>query len=138
VIEREYPILFRKYELRQDSGAPGMYRGGLGIIRSFTVLDDEVVVTIFAERGVTRPWGLNGGKPAHGFKAMVTRATGETIQLKAKQTVKLSKGDTLTIYTPGGGGYGDPCKRDRRLVEKDLLENRISKTAASREYCFNG
>jgi len=34
-LEREYPILFVKYELRPDSEGPGMYRGGLGIVRAF-------------------------------------------------------------------------------------------------------
>ncbi|MEB3779343.1 MAG: hydantoinase B/oxoprolinase family protein [Desulfurococcales archaeon] len=137
VIEREYPILFRAYELRPDSGGPGTYRGGLGIIRSFTVLEDRVTVTIFAERGIIRPWGLNGGKPGSGFEAVLTKATGEIIVLKPKQTVELDRGDTITIYTPGGGGYGDPCKRDKKLIERDLMDNRITKSSAEKDYCFN-
>ena len=28
-------------------------------------------------------------------------------------------GDTIRIETPGGGGYGDPAKRDPKLVARD-------------------
>ncbi len=137
VIEREYPILFKTYELRPDSGGPGKYRGGLGLIRSFTVLEDGAIITVFAERGMTRPWGLRGGKPGREFKAVLVGNKGETRLLKPKETIKLNRGDTIAIYTPGGGGYGDPCERDRELIEQDLLDGKITRTNAIKEYCYS-
>ncbi len=134
VIEREYPVIFRKYEFRPNSGGPGTYRGGIGIIRSFTILEDDVTVTIFAERGKTRPWGLEGGKPGAGFKATLERE-GVVEDLGAKKTIKTRRGDTITIYTPGGGGYGDPCKRSKEQVERDLKEGRITIDEAENNYC---
>ncbi|BAA81546.2 hydantoin utilization protein B [Aeropyrum pernix K1] len=137
VIEREYPILFNAYELRPDSGGPGMYRGGLGVVRAFTALEDNVTITIFAERGLTRPWGLSGGRPGRSFEAVITRAAGEVERLMSKHTAKLNRGDTIAIYTPGGGGYGDPCKRDRSLIERDLREGRITMESAVKDYCYD-
>ena len=40
--------------------------------------------------------------------------------------VQLEEGDTVTIVTPGAGGYGVPAERDRSLVERDLREEKVS------------
>ncbi|MCE4613422.1 MAG: hydantoinase B/oxoprolinase family protein [Desulfurococcales archaeon] len=135
VIEKEYPILFKSYELRPDSGGPGEYRGGLGVVRSFTALEDGVMVTIYAERALTRPWGLKGGRPGQGFTAKIIRSSGAVEKLHSKQTATLNRGDTIVIETPGGGGYGEPCKRRRELVLRDLAEGKITREAALQEYC---
>ena len=137
IIENEYPILFIKYELRPDSGGPGTYRGGLGIIRAFKVLEEGVILTIYSERCRTRPWGLLGGKagaPSHHY---IVKSSGEVISLGAKSTIALSRGDVIYINTPGGGGYGDPCKRSRELIVKDLEEEKISLNHAISEYCYS-
>ncbi len=42
----------------------------------------------------------------------------------------------MTIYTPGGGGYGDPCKRSREQIERDLKEERITMDEAEKNYCI--
>jgi N-methylhydantoinase B len=135
VIESEYPILFRAYELRPDTGGPGHYRGGLGITRAFTVLEDNVVLTIYSERYKLQPWGLEGGRPGAPSRHYVVRANGVREELPAKATVVLMRGDTVYINTPGGGGYGDPCSRPRELVKRDLAEGKVSLEHAVREYC---
>ncbi|MET1128506.1 MAG: hydantoinase B/oxoprolinase family protein [Thermoproteota archaeon] len=137
VIESEYPVIFKAYELRPDSGGPGTYRGGLGIVRAFTVLEDAVL-TVFSERCRLRPWGLRGGKPGAPCNHRVVRRDGSELKLGSKATVRLSAGDTVIIETPGGGGYGDPCRRPRELVERDIAEGRVSLEAARREYCYEG
>lgn len=137
VLETEYPILFTRYSLRVDSEGPGEHRGGLGLVRSFKVLDDGVVVTITGERVETRPYGLEGGRPGEPARYVVRRRDGGEEVLPSKATVKLARGDEVVIMTAGGGGYGDPCKRDRALIEKDLREGRITLDRAKREYCYN-
>jgi len=134
ILEKEYPILFMAYSLRQDSCGAGEYRGGLGITRAFKVLEDNVVLTIMAERVRTRPWGLMGGKPGAPGYHYVIRANGTKIVLKSKDTIVLGKGDIVYINTPGGGGYGPPELRDRRKIVKDLIEERISQEHAKQEY----
>ncbi|GAB6148087.1 hydantoinase B/oxoprolinase family protein [Stetteria hydrogenophila] len=134
--ENEYPLLFVKYELRPDSGGPGYYRGGLGITRAFKILSEEAVLTIMAERTMTRPWGLNGGLPGAPGEHYIVRASGEVERLPGKATVTLRRGDTVYINTPGGGGYGDPCRRPRELVRRDIEEGKVSRGAAVKYYCF--
>lgn len=136
VAEAEYPLRFRRYELRPGSGGPGRWRGGLGVVRAVTVLEDGVVATVYAERSRTRPWGLEGGGPGAPFRALLVRGSGERLELASKTTLVLSRGDTIYIETPGGGGYGDPCARPRELVERDLAEGRISLEEARKHYCY--
>lgn len=38
------------------------------------------------------------------------------------------------MVAAGGGGYGDPKRRDRSLVSRDLREERISSTSAIEIY----
>ena len=137
VAEAEYPLLFRAYELRPDSGGPGRWRGGLGVVRAVTVLEDSVTATVYAERSRLRPWGLEGGEPGAPFRSYVVKASGERVELPAKATVRLSRGDTLYIETPGGGGYGSPCERPREQLERDLEDGKVSPEAAKR-YCQPG
>lgn len=137
VLERDYPILFLEYKLRNDSGGPGKYRGGLGVVRAFKVLEDEVTVTITGERVKTRPWGLEGGMPGEPAEYLIIRSTGEVERLPSKARVKLRRGDAVYIKTPGGGGYGDPCMRPRSYVERDVEEGRVSPERAKSDYCLD-
>ena len=40
--------------------------------------------------------------------------------LSKDQDIRIEPGDTITVSTPGGGGYGDPKARDPALIERDL------------------
>jgi N-methylhydantoinase B len=40
----------------------------------------------------------------------------------------------VRLLLPGGGGYGDPKKRDRRLIEHDLKNGYVTGEAAARDY----
>ncbi len=126
VLEAEYPVLFTRYEIRAGSGGLGKYRGGNGIIRAMKILADNTIVSIVGERTKTKPWGLNGGLEGKPAKYYVRRKNGEEIMLPSKVTIVLEKGDELIIMTPGGGGYGDPCKRDPSLILRDMEDSRIT------------
>ena len=135
-IEQEYPLLVVAYSLRGDSEGPGTYRGGLGIRRVLRLVEGRAILTILAERCRSRPWGLNGGGPGEPARHYLKRRSGAIIDLGCKATVALEEGDEIHINTPGGGGYGDPCKRDPRLIEKDTREARVSPERAARLYCY--
>ncbi|WP_420804939.1 hydantoinase B/oxoprolinase family protein [Hyperthermus butylicus] len=136
VAEAEYPILFLAYELRPNSGGSGKYRGGLGIIRAFTVLEDGVKLSIIGERVRLRPWGLRGGGKGAPARFIIVRRDGRVELLESKASVELHRGDRVYIATPGGGGYGDSCSRDRELVRRDLEDGKITQWHARRYYCY--
>ena len=42
-----------------------------------------------------------------------------------EQDIALKAGDRVRVRTPGGGGYGDPAKRDPELTAHDKKLGRI-------------
>jgi len=120
--------------LRPDSGGAGEWRGGCGIERSWTLTGSKAILSILAERVKFSPWGLRGGGPGARGEYILTHINGELLGLPSKCTVPLERGDTLIIRTPGGGGYGDPLKRNPELVLKDVLNGLISPSVAEEIY----
>lgn len=104
IAEREFPVLFTAYRIREGSGGRGRFRGGDGIVRSMRVLT-PATLSIIASRFKTRPWGLEGGEPGLPAKVYVKRARGYIEEI-GSQTIDLGPADEIIIETPGGGGYG--------------------------------
>jgi N-methylhydantoinase B len=115
-MERSYPLLIRRYELRPNSSGKGRHRGGSGIIRSYEARTEGVTVTVLADRGRNRPRGLFGG--GAGALTTLTLLKGSDrkarrILLPVKKTMILRKGEIIELRTAGGGGYGKPEKLGR-------------------------
>jgi N-methylhydantoinase B len=123
------------YELIKDSGGAGKFRGGMGARRLYEILQDGVYVTIASDRFKFRPEGLFGGHDGTCASAAVLRGDCR-IELASKTATSLKKGDLLEVRIGGGGGYGDPRRRERWRIEKDLREGNISAQAARRDYNY--
>jgi N-methylhydantoinase B len=107
------------------SGGAGQHRGGLGIIRDYEHLSERSVIGGYVQqtRPDTAPWGLAGGGP--GGKAAMQINPGKPNEKRLKSKVigeVLRKGDVLRLVGAGGGGYGDPKKRDPGLAQHDRDE----------------
>ena len=122
-LENAYPLRVERYELIQGSGGTGRYRGGLGIRRDITVIDHTARISLLTDRRVSRPHGLNGGNPGRAGENVLIRDGNES-PLPEKGTVTLRAGETVSIRTPGGGGYGDASRRDPKAIERDRREER--------------
>ena len=101
-LERSYPILIDGYAIRRGSGGAGAFDGGDGVVRKYRVLE-RCTVTLLTERRARAPRGAMGGGDGTPGRNLLN---GEP--LPAKCRVELKAGDTVTIETPGGGGYGRP------------------------------
>lgn len=133
-IESAYPLKFVKYELRQDSGGPGEWRGGCGIERGLRLLRGSATLSLLAERHKIPAWGVRGGKPGGLGEFSLLKPKGKPVKLKSKCTYKMNEGDTLIVKTPGGGGYGNPFKRDPELVLEDVIGGLVSAGCARKDY----
>jgi len=131
-LEMEYPLLVEEYGLVEDSGGPGRFRGGLGLRRTIRVLAGEATFLGTLDRAREAPWGLFGGS-AGGRAGLTLRSSGaEPRPLASKVAgLRLVQGDSVTIVTPGAGGYGPPREREHALIARDLREGKIS---TSRSY----
>ena len=133
-IETVYPIRFLKYELRENSGGAGKWRGGVGLERSWMLLASSATLSVLAERTKMSPWGLYGGKKGAKGAYYVIKPNGKRMKLKSKCTVKVEKGDIFVVKTPGGGGYGNPMEREPKLVLHDVLNGLVPLEAAKKDY----
>ena len=101
------PIRIRRFGLRPDSGGAGRQRGGLGVVREYEFLADDIRFTFRGERHFTAARGFAGGADGAMSIATLTRACGRVEQI-SKCVTTVSCGDRLLLETAGGAGYGDP------------------------------
>lgn len=133
LVENEFPLRVLTYALRNDSGGPGRFRGGLGAERSFEVLIDCELSTQFDHVKFPPP-GLHGGGPGATAKILVER-DGTVDELPGKAGgYRLRKGDRVTVLTQGGGGLGPASERDPAALARDILTGKVSAEAAKTDY----
>ena len=103
--EHAYPARIVRYSLRRNSGGNGISRGGDGVVREIRFLS-RTQVTVLSDRRRLCPPGQNGGGDGEAGRNVIRRADGRTEEVPGKFTAWLDAGDTLSIETPGGGGWG--------------------------------
>src|SRR6056297_2628543 len=102
LVERNTPLFIHSKSLREGSGGLGIHRGGEGqevVIESES--ETPIGVIFMAERLKFPAKGLEGGGPGAFGQVLID---GQPADVRADHT--LTKGEMITIRTPGGGGYG--------------------------------
>ena len=134
-LELSYPVRLTTYGIHCDSGGPGAYRGGCGIVREYEVLADDAVLAVRMDGVTNPPWGAAGGSSGGPPRAVVNPGTpDERVLAPLSDGNHLRRGDILRIETGGGGGRGDPFNRDPDLVQRDVEEGYVLVEAARRRY----
>ncbi len=136
VLEQHYPVLFERYALREGSGGAGKTRGGFGVDYRIRVRRGEALLSFLMDHGRFGPPGLLGGHAGAPNEVIVTRQGTEYVSphLSKDENIRVGAGDTVTVRTPGGGGYGDPRQRDPGLVARDVARGYLDAADAEREY----
>lgn len=138
VIEQTYPIFIRQYSLAENSCGSGKYRGGMGIIREIQIDCTEATISLRMERSRIKPWGLLGGKDGENSSCYLTEAnSGIVKKLPPKFTITVQKGDVIRIQSAGGGGYLTPENRDRKKIDKDIINGIIDFKKAKEHYNYD-
>ena len=134
--EGKGPIFISYRKLREDSGGPGKFRGGLGVAQEVRMLAPASVQSAM-ERTLCAPWGLHGGKDAMANRFSIVRKDGSVQRLPTGKTaghVALEAGDGFLIEVGGGGGFWNPLERDPARVLDDVRSGYVSLEAARRDY----
>jgi 5-oxoprolinase (ATP-hydrolysing) len=105
IMEWRYPVRVEEFSIRKDSGGPGKWKGGNGIVRKLR-FTKAVDLTLLTQHRIEAPYGMEGGKPGATGKQHVEKSNGEVIELKGVDERDLQAGDAIVIETPGGGGWG--------------------------------
>lgn len=121
--EQTGPIIVWRKELRPDSGGDGEYRGGLGqIIEIAPMAGHEFDFSAMFDRVNHPARGRDGGKD--GAAGIV--ALDDGTRLKPKGWQHVPAGRRLVLHLPGGGGYGDPARRENAAREVDRLRGYVT------------
>jgi N-methylhydantoinase B len=135
VAEVRYPWRVDRFELHQDSGGPGRFRGGLGVIRDYHILGHDAGLTVTTDRVIyTPPWGLFGGKDGKPNITIVYRNDGKQEPWRKISNLPLKENETVSFQTGGGGGYGSPLDREPDLVLDDVINGYVSLNSAKEDY----
>jgi N-methylhydantoinase B len=136
-IEQLYPVRVEATALREDSGGPGRWRGGLGLTRAVRILAPHTRLSVLAERAVLPPFGVCGGG-AGATNRFWIRRHGRAVQpspLPGKVSAfPVEADDVLLMESSGGGGFGDALERDPAMVAADLAEGYVTPAAAAAIY----
>lgn len=134
-IEQEYPLRVEGYELIEDSGGAGEFRGGMGIRRILRPVGHACEFNGVGERFRHQPWGIFGGGPGKaGTFAMETDGDGRRALPPKATAIRLPSDARIVIETPGAGGYGDPARRDAAAREDDLRTGKFSVRFMAQNY----
>jgi N-methylhydantoinase B len=136
VLESSFPVIFKQWALRPDSGGAGRHRGGLGAVYEIEPLDDEADLVVLGERGNYHPPGVLEGLPAEKNNVTYQQDDGtHRPSMGAKLFgAKLKPGQSIRIESPGGGGYGAPEDRALDAIAEDLRLGLITLERAEQDY----
>jgi N-methylhydantoinase B len=134
-IETEFPVRVERYELAADSGGPGTFRGGLGVRRQWRILADETTVNLRMDRFKFSSPGIFGARPARASQAVLNPGGAAERPLTSKVAgLRLRRGDLLSVEFAGGGGWGDPRRREPARVRDDVARGYVSPRSARDDY----
>ena len=131
--ELENPVMIERYEFIPDSGAPGRFRGGLSLRRDIRFFTD-VIWARYSDRQKHAPQGLFGGMEGSKGSLILNPGTEKEKRQRSKGVGHLEAGDLLSIKLPGSGGYGPPYERDPGRVRWDVLNGKVSRESAGKNY----
>lgn len=134
ILETSFPLRVEEYALVPDSGGAGRWRGGLGVRRVWRVLGPGAHVAVCAERSLTPPFGLAGGRPGAPARISLVPPLGNARALVSKGAFLAPEGALVVMEVPGSGGYGPPAERDRQRLVEDLADGYVTEAGARREY----
>ena len=134
-MEMEYPLRLERYAIAPDSGGPGQYRGGCGVIRDVRLLTEEGTFGLRVENNRFPAWGVAGGMGGGLSRVVLNPGTPAEREIRAFSDDNYWKrGDLVRIYTAGGGGWGDPLERDPERVLDDVKDGFVSLESAFSHY----
>jgi N-methylhydantoinase B len=139
MFELQTPHRLITHEYICDSGGAGQWRGGLGVETRFTIGSDNTQLVTFGDGDFEPAFGLFGGHDSMLNSIALTYPDGTKVVPRNKDLILgVPNGTLYHQVAGGGGGYGDPRKRDRSKVAEEVRNGVISPKAAREIYGFDG
>ena len=128
IIESEFPTQVERFELLRDSG-------GLGFVREYRILQDEVRFSMRTDKHALAPQGIDGGHPGGTGDCIINPGREDERSLPSRfGDQRLKTGDVLRVERPGGGGVGVAFERSPEAVLEDVRRGYVSVERARNDY----
>jgi len=137
MFEQQSPHRLIKHEYLADSAGAGQWRGGIGIETVYEIGSDDTQLVTFGDGDYEPAFGLFGGGDGTLNTIRLTTPDGkDVVPLNKDLITGLPKGTVYFQQAGGGGGYGDPRKRDRKKLAEEVKNGIISEDAAREIYGY--
>lgn len=119
--EVNFPIKTLRHEYLADTGGAGKHRGGNGVEYTIEFRGVDPDVSVFGDGAVIPAFGIHGGKAGGLNKGYLNYGKPEEKKLSSNEGWNRAKsGETVTVLSAGGGGWGDPLERNCEAVVADV------------------
>ena len=132
ILETEFPCRITRFELVPDTGGAGQWRGGLSLMREYELLESATVIRRY-DKSRFPPRGIAGGKAGCGARFVTGLGTAREAAMPSGR-YEMQTGERFLLQSAGGGGYGDPHRRDRASLARDIAEGYVSAAGATKDY----
>jgi N-methylhydantoinase B len=140
-----FPVRYNSYEMVTDSAGPGLHRGGCGVRLEVEFLGRGQIITMETSRTREGSPGVNGGGRASRQRQLRKTRAGELETIGGLDdngnwypqmlgNVGFKPGESFVFESGGGGGWGDPLRRDPQLVLDDVRNELLSRERAEKAY----
>ena len=110
ILETRFPVILEEFFIRRGSGGKGQWCAGNGVQRTLKFLEPMTIALLTGQRQTPIP-GVQGGNPGETGENRLKQANGQEVTLPGCCEQKLKAGESLTIRTPTGGGFGQTAAR---------------------------
>jgi N-methylhydantoinase B len=139
MFEQQTPHRLIRHEYLADSAGPGEWRGGLGVETIFEIGSEDTQLVTFGDGDFEPAFGLFGGGPGTLNFIRLTYPDGRAVTPRNKDLITgVPRGTIYHQQAGGGGGYGDPRRRDRAKLAAEVRDGVISVEQARSAYGFEG
>lgn len=122
--EIKFPMLIDHLRLVPASAGAGAHRGGLAVETRYRVREGTMTIATNSDGQVFAPKGVLGGQSGSLGASYLVHEDGREERMAGFGVRFISKGQAVRGTTNGGGGFGNPAKRDPTLVLRDVFEMR--------------
>ena len=130
-----YPFRVDRQELLTDSMGHGEHLGGPGVEIQISPTGGAMECNLFGEGQSNPPHGVLGGTQAIGGGSYKENLkTGKRTYCSSKGRLTIEPDEVWVGYSSGGGGYGDPLRREPEAVVESIFDGLLSFEAAEQVY----
>jgi N-methylhydantoinase B len=133
ILESEFPCRIAEFSVIPDSGGAGEFRGGAAFRRRYVLLEDALVVRRY-DRARFPSSGAAGGRDGRPSRFVFVAADGSEHAAPSSGRFEMKAGAGFYLDKAGGGGWGNPKKRSKAAIARDIAEGYVTRAAAKRDY----